>query len=218
MTEQRLRDVVTRVNDLHADIVAITGDFVSRRQKEHARVIESTLSRLTPRLDAFAVLGNHDHWARPDLVRNAVRKSGVQELRNSFHTLRRGNEALHLCGFDDAWVGAAEPERVLSQLPARGAAILLAHEPDPADGYAKAKRFDLQLSGHSHGGQVRAPLYGPLHLPAYAKKYHTAEYSLGAVERPLKLYVNRGIGMVWPYVRFNCSPEITVITLRSVQI
>jgi predicted MPP superfamily phosphohydrolase len=213
MTQARLQHIVRIVNGLKPDVVALTGDFVSRRREEHAHVITTTLSTLAPRLDAFAVLGNHDHWSNAAFIRRALRKSGMQELRNSFHTLRRDGETLHICGLDDAWARAADVGRVLETLPRDGAAILLAHEPDFADEYAQAKRFDLQLSGHSHGGQIRAPLIGPLHLPAYGRKYHTAQYSVGTA-KPLTLYVNRGVGMVWPFVRFNCRPEITLFTLR----
>jgi predicted MPP superfamily phosphohydrolase len=212
MTEERLHQVLQRVNALNADLIALTGDFVTRRQLEHLGILRSALSTLSSRLGSFAVLGNHDHWGGADIVRKALRRSGVEELCNSCHTLRRGGETLHICGLDDAWTKRADMSRVLQQLPQHGPAILLAHEPDFADDYAQTRRFDWQLSGHTHGGQIRIPLFGPLHLPPFGQKYHTAEYSLGA----MKLYVNRGIGMVWPYVRFDCRPEITLFTLRAV--
>jgi predicted MPP superfamily phosphohydrolase len=212
MTRERFHFVIESINALRPDIVALTGDFMTRKLKGHLEVLTEGLSTLAPCLDAFAVLGNHDHWANAAAVRRAIAKSSVQELRNSFHTLRRGGEVLHICGLDDAWAKRADVSRVLQQLPKRGAAILLAHEPDFADEYAKAHRFAWQLSGHSHGGQVRLPLFGPLHLPPFGQKYHTAQYSIGA----MKLYVNRGVGMVWPYVRFDCRPEITLFTLRAV--
>jgi predicted MPP superfamily phosphohydrolase len=217
MTRERLQRVVQTVNDLRPDIVAITGDFVTYAPQGHAEMLVSTLSKLQARRDVFGVLGNHDYWTSAKTVKQILRKSGVGELANSFHTFRKDGGALHVCGVDDAWAGAADASRVLETLPdaaARngGAAILLAHEPDFADEYARAHRFTAQLSGHSHGGQIRVPLIGPLHLPRYGQKYHTAKYKIGTSE--MTLYVNRGVGMVWPYVRLNCRPEITLLTLR----
>jgi predicted MPP superfamily phosphohydrolase len=86
---------------------------------------------------------------------------------------------------------------------------LLAHEPDYAD-YVARFPVDLQISGHSHGGQVRAPLLGPVFLPAMARKYIWGQYKIGG----LTLYTNPGLGTVAVPVRWNCPPEITLITLR----
>lgn len=215
MTRQRLQYVVHRVNQLQPDWIAITGDFVSRRQTGHDRILTEVLSTLKPRRDAFAVMGNHDHWSNVKFIRNAVAKSGVQELDNSFHTIHKDGGVLHICGLDDAWARAADMSQLLRKLPEKGAAILLAHEPDFADDYVKANRFDAQLAGHSHGGQVRVPLIGPIHLPKHGQKYHNGSYHISAGQRKMELYVNRGAGMVAPYVRLNCRPEITLFTLTG---
>lgn len=217
MTRERLQHAMHKVNLLKPDYVVITGDFVTREPRHAVEILSQVLSTLQPRYDAFAVMGNHDHWSNANIVRKALRKSSVQELENSFHTIRKDGGVLHLCGLDDAWVGAADVPALLQKLPAKGAAILLAHEPDFADDYAKAKRFDVQLAGHTHGGQIRIPFVGPIHLPPYGEKYHNGRYRIGSTPaaRPMTLYVNRGVGMVWPYVRFHCRPEITLFTLRA---
>jgi len=90
--------------------------------------------------------------------------------------------------------------------------VLLAHEPDYADDVAADGRVGLQLSGHSHGGQVRLPFKGALALPRWGRKYDMGLYEIAE----MRLYVNRGLGMVRPWVRFNCRPEITHITLATV--
>jgi hypothetical protein len=118
---------------------------------------------------------------------------------------------LHIAGVDDVWEEHARLDMVLEQLPADGAAILLAHEPDFADESAATGRFDLQLSGHSHGGQVIYPFGGPPILPTYAKKYPVGRYQVSGMIQ----YTNRGLGMIPPHVRFNCRPEITVFTLSA---
>jgi predicted MPP superfamily phosphohydrolase len=105
---------------------------------------------------------------------------------------------------------AADLTETLRGVPRGEPVVLLAHEPDFAD---EASKFpiDLQLSGHSHGGQVRLPLLPPLYLPEMAKKYVLGTYQVG----PLPLYTNAGLGTVGVPLRLNCPPEITLITLNS---
>ncbi len=87
----------------------------------------------------------------------------------------------------------------------------MAHEPDYADTSAATGRFDLQLSGHSHGGQVIIPFLEPVVLPDYARQYPVGRYQVGAMVQ----YTNRGLGMISPHVRFNCRPEIALFTLHG---
>ena len=100
---------------------------------------------------------------------------------------------------------------MLRTLPERGAAILLAHEPDFADVSAATGRFDLQLSGHSHGGQVRVPLLKSLALPPFSHRYSSGLYEVGSMIH----YTTRGLGFVNMRLRFFCRPEIAVFTLHS---
>jgi predicted MPP superfamily phosphohydrolase len=88
--------------------------------------------------------------------------------------------------------------------------VLLAHEPDYA-GAVRSYSVDLQLSGHSHGGQVRLPLLGAPYLPPLAHKYPCGLRQLGQ----LTLYTTRGLGTTFLPIRFNCPPEVTLLTLRS---
>lgn len=211
MTRRRLTQAVQLINSQQPDLVAITGDFVTYTPEKVAPGLIAALSQLKSRYGTVAVLGNHDHWTDASIVRRALKQANVLELRNAAHTLRRGDDALHIAGLDDAWARKARMDVLLPRLPQHGAAILLAHEPDFADDYAKTRRFDLQLSGHSHGGQVRVPLSGPIHLPPHGTKYHSGLYDVDG----MALYTNRGLGMLMPYVRFNCRPEITVFHLQT---
>jgi len=213
MDAERLLDLVERVNQLEADLVVITGDFVTAIFENTVADLLASLSKLEARDGVVAVLGNHDHWTNANTIRSVLAASGIVELPNQVHTLRRGSAELHLAGVDDYMEDLARLPEVLAQLPPQGAAILLVHEPDFADISAASGRFDLQLSGHSHGGQVVIPFYGPPILPEFAKKYALGLYQVGAMQ----LYVNRGVGMIFPAVRFNCRPEISVITLQSGQ-
>jgi predicted MPP superfamily phosphohydrolase len=211
MTRARLADVVGMVNAQGADLIVLTGDFVSDLSDAIAQDLIAVLRTLRAPDGAVAVLGNHDHWTDAGVIHQVIKDSGLVDLTNTVHTLDRGSAPLHLAGVDDIWEQHDRLDAVLGQLPNDGAAILLAHEPDFADTSAATGRFDLQLSGHSHGGQVIIPFVGPPHLPYLGRKYPLGRYQVGRMIQ----YTNRGVGMIPPRVRFNCRPEITVFTLRA---
>lgn len=216
MTPDRLTEVIGLVNQQQPDLIAITGDFVTADHdgggKISIRDLVPALSTLTPRDVVVAVLGNHDYEKDPVLVRQAIHESGIVNVSNTVYTVQRGEAMLHIAGVDDVIAYQDRLDLVLNQLPTAGTAILLAHEPDFADISAKTGRFDLQISGHSHGGQVIIPLVGPPALPPYARKYPLGRYQVGGMIQ----YTNRGLGIVPPRIRFNCRPEITVFTLEAV--
>lgn len=211
MNADRLAHIVRLVNAQSPDLIAITGDFVSRHTEDRARALECELSHLAAPDGIVAVLGNHDHRANVCRLRQALAGGGVRELANAVYTIARGAANLHIAGIDDVWDGRDRLDLVLNALSGNDAAILLAHEPDFADVSAATGRFDLQLSGHTHGGQIVAPLLGPLQLPFLGYKYPSGFYQVGEMIQ----YTNRGVGMVPPFVRFNCRPEITVFRLHA---
>ena len=144
-------------------------------------------------------------------VREMLCRSGVTELTNAVFTLRRAGGNLHLCGVDDTRHGDVRLDKVLAQLNGDDAAILLVHEPDFADISAATGRFDLQVSGHSHGGQIVLPFLGPPILPASGRKYPSGLYKIGNMFQ----YTNRGVGVDRMPIRFNCPAEITIFELQS---
>ncbi|MDF2702275.1 MAG: metallophosphoesterase [Rubrobacteraceae bacterium] len=208
---ERLHRIVERVNDQQPDLVAITGDFASYSAKEFdAQRLVEALRGLRARDGCVAILGNHDYLTDVKLVRRCMREGGITELINSVRTLRRGDAALHVAGIDDVMEGKSRLDLVLGELPEDGAAILLAHEPDFADVSSATGRFDLQLSGHSHGGQVAVPFLRRLVLPPFSQRYTRGLYDV----RGMIQHTNRGIGFVHARLRFLCRPEITALTLR----
>ncbi len=219
MTAGRVAGLVETINTLKADLIAITGDFVTVYRPDLKATL-SHLSKLQAKDGVFGVLGNHDHPAGVEWIRGCLQAGHVQELNNKTHTLQRGDQMLHFVGMDDLWpanYGTPAPiwthlpllNQLTASLPTAGVAILLVHEPDFVEVAAYNKRFDLQLSGHSHGGQVRIPFRGPLMLPPLSHKYPKGLYSVGNT----LLYTNRGLGMQPPLLRFNCRPEIAVMDL-----
>jgi uncharacterized protein len=224
MTPQRFERIVELVNKQEADLVAITGDFVSSSVR-YISGLPGPLSRLRAPGGVVAVLGNHDHLHEADAVRRALSSAGVIDVSNAVHTLRRDGAVLHVCGIDSAMDGFDRLDKVLDDLHGEehGCAVLLVHEPDFADESAATGRFDLQLSGHSHGGQVRVPFLGcpffmpPLSLlvasyvPPLSRKYQSGYYRVGEMHQ----YTNRGLGIMYTPFRLNCRPEITIFTLRA---
>ncbi len=215
MTPGRVLGLVNLVNAEEPDLVALTGDFATYSRfwsrLRHVPGLVAPLRRLRAPDGTFAVLGNHDHETNPQVLRYTLAAAGVTELDNTIRTVQRHEASLHLCGVDSILDGTPRLDLVLRNLSQEGAAILLAHEPDFADESAATGRFDLQLSGHSHGGQGRLPVLGSQpFLPKLGRRYTSGLYRVGG----MFLYTNRGVGN-HPRFRFNCRPEITVLTLRA---
>ena len=209
---ERRSGIVAQVNAQRPDLIAIMGDFASRSAKQlDTRRLTGALRELRARDGVLTILGNHDYLTGVEPIRRCIREASVTELVNDVHTLRRGKATLHVAGVDDVMEGESRLDLVLRDLPDSGAAILLAHEPDFADVSAATGRFDLQLSGHSHGGQVRVPLLMRLTLPPFSQRYTSGLYSVDGMLQ----YTNRGLGFVDMRLRLLCRPEITVLTLRS---
>ncbi|MFN6567360.1 metallophosphoesterase [Dendronalium sp. ChiSLP03b] len=209
MTPQRLGRVVRLVNQQKPDLVAITGDLITRHSPRLIASLGFPLAQLTAKDQTVAVLGNHDHDNDTKAIIQVLAKSGVYLLINNIYTLQRGSAMLYIAGVDDVGMGKDRLDLVMQQLPNEGGAILLAHEPDFANTSAVTERFDLQLSGHSHGGQMRLPFFKPLVLPPWGEQYYWGKYQVGN----MLLYTNRGLGMTGLHLRLFARPEITVFTL-----
>lgn len=213
MTPARFQPVAEALHAIQPDLIAITGDFVENYSDYAATMLAVGLDALPRPTDGiFAVMGNHDYRYGVNRVRPILQQAGIIELENSVQTLQRSGQSLHIAGVDNATVGRASLDAVLDQLPTDGAAVLLAHEPDFADLSAPTGRFDLQLSGHAHGGQVRLPgLKRPPILPTLGQRYPVGRYQVGKMVQ----YTTTGLGMIPPHVRLNARPEIVILILES---
>jgi predicted MPP superfamily phosphohydrolase len=216
-----LRHALTQVGELHPDLIVLTGDFVTipmlhdyfHNAKPSAANIEpcaQLLRQLSAPMGVIACLGNHDVDSDPQRITEALNSIRVPVLRNSSMPLQRGSARVWLAGVDDSSVGQPDMNVTMRGIPNEEAVVLLSHEPDYAD-EARKYPVDLQLSGHSHGGQVRLPVVGAPWLPDGAKKYPWGLRKIG----PLTLYTNAGLGTIRVPVRLNCPPEITLYTLRA---
>lgn len=204
----RLKYALELVEREHPDAVVLTGDFV-REDATQVNLATPLLTGLSAPLGSYAVLGNHDLWTDRHVVTEGLRSAGIKVLDNEGVVLSNGEAALYLAGLDDAWSGtsdlAAATEGNTTGLPV----VMLIHEPDLGEPFVRAGSVWLQLSGHSHGGQVRVPGRGALILPDYAQQYDQGLYSVDDGW----LYVNRGLGTTTVPIRLGCRPEVTVLTL-----
>ena len=216
MNVDRLQSIADLTIAQKPDVLVITGDFLMGHSytiasRQSLKELIHVLSPLAKSIPSFAVLGNHDYWTNSEAIREVLHSCGITDLTNTVFTLTRDTENLHLCGVDDVWKGDVRLDKVIAQLSDNSTAILLAHEPDFADVSAATEKFDLQISGHTHGGQVVIPFYGPPMLPYLGRKYPSGLYRVGNMFQ----YTNRGVGMNRLSFRFNCPPEITIFVLAS---
>jgi len=210
MNYARLPLIVAAVQRERPDLIVLTGDFATGT-RDGLTEGPALLSALRALDGVWAVLGNHDHVAGANRVTTMLDAAGIGLLHNTSHTLRRGDDTLVLAGVDDAVQGAPDLRAALEGAPPDQPAILLAHTPDFAPRAAADPRVALQLSGHSHGGQVCLPGGRPLVLPRGGKAYPAGLYAIG----DLQLFVTVGTGTSWLVARLNCRPEFAMITLAA---
>lgn len=216
-----LRKAIDIVNRLKPDLIVLTGDFVTSplqpsghsRARAAAAPIEpcaQCLSQLRAPSGVLAVLGNHDVDTDAARIIEVLQSHSTQVLRNRSLPIEREGKRVWFAGVDDVLAGKPDLKLALGGIPPSEPVVLLAHEPDFAD-FAAHYPVDLQLSGHSHGGQIRLPLLGAPYLPKLGRRY---PWGLRRIDS-LVLYTNVGVGTIRIPMRLNCPPEVTLITLRA---
>jgi predicted MPP superfamily phosphohydrolase len=212
-----IQSAVDIVNRLQPDLVALTGDFVTssflgdrRKAAADAEPCAELLRRLQAPCGRWAVMGNHDVSVGVRSVTGALQHAGINVLSNGAVPIERSGGRFWLAGVKDVMRSNPDVSTALHQVSPGEPVVLLAHEPDYAD-FVQGFPVDLQLSGHSHGGQIRFPLIRPLYLPEMARKYFLGLYKIGN----LILYTSPGVGTIGVPVRLNCPPEVTLLTLRG---
>lgn len=199
---------VRLLEEAQPDLILLGGDYVNSTARDFDRPL-ALLARLHAPLGVYGVLGNHDYWAGGDYLAARLAGVGVTMLRNEARRLRApGGDPFWLVGVDSAVRRHDDREGALAPVPADTFRLLLVHEPDVADMVTRrGLRVDLQLSGHSHGGQVVLPWIGAPLLPRLGRRYIRGLYTTPPI------YTSRGLGTVPPYLRFNSPPEVTLLTL-----
>ncbi len=236
-----VHSAIQKLNELRPDIVCLLGDYIGIpdgapgkylpynsdqefagiRAEHLAAPIAARLATICRDLRApsYAVIGNHDRWLAPRAIGEAMTKSTSKLLINERIEIRRGDARIEIVGVDDYLTG--EP-RIAHLLDTTGVnarplskntfRLLLAHNPDYIHQLLATTNasFDLALSGHTHGGQIKLPFFGAVLV--HCEQSDFAE-GLVVTERGA-VFTSRGVGVVELPIRFNCPPEVAVITLR----
>jgi predicted MPP superfamily phosphohydrolase len=207
-----IAEAVAAVNSENVDLIALTGDYVTDDSNVLPPLLEH-LEKLTPVHGIFATMGNHDGWSAPEsYYQKLFENSGIPFLINQNTCIKINGRPLHIAGTDYVWMGNPNAHKTLKGIPNNETVLALVHEPDYFDNMRAVRNIDLQLSGHTHGGQCRVPFigYAPVKV-SYGEKYIYGHYQTGDSQ----LFVSRGTGTSGIRVRFACPPELAILTLRS---
>ena len=215
-----LERVVLMVNDLEAHCIAVTGDVVDGTVQD-LRDHTIPLKDLRAPYGVFFCTGNHEYYAGVNAWIKEFRSLGLRVLLNEHTIIKHGRGRLVMAGVTDYSGGAfdplhkSDPDRSLAGAPESHLKVLLAHQPRSAFGAARAG-FDLQLSGHTHGGQIW-PFHHLVKLqqPFRAGLHPVPSPALSGKAEQMMIFVNRGTGYWGPPLRVGSRPEITLLTLRT---
>jgi uncharacterized protein len=211
LTREYFDFVIDRVNEMNADLVVVTGDIIDK--DKCVAWIPQTLGRLESRCGKFFILGNHDkRVSNVPALRKAIEDCGFIDLGSRVESLVIDDAELLFAGNERPWFGTTPdvPMRTTSIDGSPIARILLSHSPDQIP-WAKKQDFDLVLAGHTHGGQIRLPIIGPIVAPSlFGVKYASGVF----FESSTLVHVSRGVSGL-DLIRISCPPEVTKLTLRA---
>lgn len=220
-SQDRVKKLVKRVNDMQPDIIALGGDYVERNtDNETSCFVE--LAKLSARLGRYAVLGNHDYGAPtlvnsslvtdPSVASKAIEDAGIQLLDNAALWIELGEARIRLGGVSDCREGRPLLAPTVADVAQDELVILLSHNPAYAE-QLPTGAVDLMLSGHNHGGQITFfGLWAPRLPSGYGQKYRTGVVRTGSTT----VVLSNGIGTTFPPMRFFARPQIIEITLRHI--
>ncbi|VXD24528.1 Ser/Thr protein phosphatase family protein [Planktothrix serta PCC 8927] len=233
LSKQLLKEAIAVTNQAKPDLIVLTGDYVTH-DPTPIHQLTVYLKQLYSKAGVYGVLGNHDHYYSysKKTVTDALNEIGIQVLCNQI-AYPMGVE-LALIGLGDLKSKQFQPHKVMNTLDEKIPRIILSHNPDTAE-ILQQWRVDLQLSGHTHGGQIVLPKLGVLpsllpsirrHIPQPFHRWIPFFSNCNLIYKHWNwasglhqvgnnyLYVNRGLGTYLPG-RWNCPPEVTIITLKS---
>ncbi len=212
MGRKQLEEWVEATVALAPDVVLLGGDLVDQMYAGDLREVVELLPLLSSPLGVYAVLGNHDRtkYRRLGPLEDALQAAGVTLLRNEGTLIR---DDLYLAGLDDWRTGHPDAARALAAAPVgengdHAARLFLSHNPDAIPHLPEG--IDLLLAGHTHGGQVRLPLIGPL----VTSSEYGRRFAEGWVDAPMPAFVSRGLGVSMLPFRLFCPPELVLLELR----
>ena len=213
---QRLQKALRKINDQSPDLVFLTGDYFSgpKSMGRYIGAVRQALAELNPTLGVFAIAGNHDHSSSFWTIAREFSRSDVCVLANENYSLKVHGSRVFIVGVDDLWSRRAQPSRAFQGIEPDDCTILLAHNPDTAP-YVHHLKPGVMLSGHTHGGLLRIPVYGSL-VRSYLQIGRQFYCGLNRY-KDFYIYTNRGLAAFPLSFRINCPPEVSVFKLTSLE-
>jgi len=214
ITEKKLRTIVARTNQLQPELIVILGDYIAgagrTTERVEPEVFGPILKDFRAPLGVYSVLGNHDWWYSGAKVRRALEQNGIKVLENETAKVDARGTSFWLVGLADLWTRPQRIADTVAAVPEGQPLIVLTHNPDIFPNVPQ--RVQLVLAGHTHGGQVRFPIIGPV---ISSSEYGNRWVSGHVFENNHHLFVTTGIGTSIVPVRFGLPPEIVILTLKS---
>jgi predicted MPP superfamily phosphohydrolase len=223
---ERLRLVVQKANEQNADMIVLLGDYVSessrgRRRnppegtdgtdlKIPANEIADALQGFSARYGVYAIIGNHDWYHNEQKIHRELERVGINVLDNEVAAIQVGERTVRMWGIEDLWKNRRVPAEPFQTLAEKRNVIAFTHNPDSL--LTAPAGFSIMLAGHSHGGQINFPIFGPF------APFNDPRFMDGHAEVDGKhVYVTSGVGTSVIPFRWRVPPEIAVVTLNAAQ-
>ena len=223
---ERIRFVVEKANEQNADLIVLLGDYVSESSRGRVRnpaegedgtqlkipvnEIAEALQGFKAKYGVYAVIGNHDWYHNEQRVHRELERVGINVLNNEVEEITVGDRQFRLWGIEDLWKNRLVPTGPFEQIADKRNVIAMTHNPDTL--LSAPAGFSIMFAGHSHGGQINFPIFGPF------APFNDPRFMDGHAEVDGKhVYVTSGVGTSVIPFRWRVPPEIAVITLNAAE-
>ncbi len=223
---ERLRLVVDRANEQNADLIVLLGDYVSESGRGRVRnpaegsdgtelkipanEIADNLAGFKAKHGVYAIIGNHDWYHNENKLHAELERVGINVLNNEVAEIQVGSETVRLWGIEDLWKNRRVPAEPFESIVDKQNVIAITHNPDSL--LTAPTGFSIMFAGHSHGGQINFPIFGPL------APFNDPRFMDGHAEVDGKhVYVTSGVGTSVIPLRWRVPPEIAVVTLNAAE-
>ena len=223
---ERLRHVVEQANAQNADLIVLLGDYVSESGRGRVRnppegtdgtqlkippnEIADALKGFRAKYGVYAVIGNHDWYHNEQKIDQELERVDIKVLNNQVEDIEVGDRTVRLWGIEDLWKNRRVPAEPFEQLAEKQNVIAITHNPDSL--LSAPTGFAIMFAGHSHGGQVNFPIFGPF-APFNDPRFMDGHAAVDGKH----VYVTSGVGTSVIPFRWRVPPEIAVVTLNSAQ-
>ncbi len=214
----KVESIVKEINLIKPDIVVFTGDLIDKDvdlSKDDYKDLTNVLNKINARYGKYAILGNHDYGLDEEKVIKVYEDSNFYYLNNDYDIIyNMNNEKIFIGGISSVSEKKDDIDKTLEYIKDNediNYKIVLVHEPDISDKIVSDYSVNLILAGHSHNGQVRLPIIGPIYTPPYSKKYYDNYYDINGTS----LYISSGIGVSTINYRLWNRPSINFYRINK---